>query len=175
MRAFSFKQHAWPWLKTLLLVFVIVWGVNAWRTRTTPETAPNFTAPLTNGQTFNLQSLRQQYPDQPIALIFWAEWCPICKTEEHSINRLIQDPQIHIVAIASQSGSIEEVHHALDERKLNWNMVVDEQGQILQAFGLFGVPSFLIIDPAGQIRHVQTGYTSEIGMRVRIWLSRFSL
>lgn len=163
----------WPWLKTLLLVFLILWSVNTWRTRETPQYAPNFSAPLLNGETFRLQQFRQQHPDQAVALIFWAEWCPICRTEEHSINRLVNDPKLLVIPVATQSGSTDAVQRVLGERGHRWNMLLDEQGQLLQAFGLVGVPTFLVIDTDGRVRHVQTGYTSEIGMRVRLWLSRF--
>lgn len=169
----SFKQHVRSWLSTLLLVLVLIWGMNAWRTRATPSVAPNFSAPMLNGDRFDLQTLRQQHPDRPIALIFWAEWCPVCRTEAHSINRLLHDESISVWAVATQSGSPADVQRVLNERGHDWNMLVDEQGALLNAFGLVGVPSFLVIDTDGRIRQVQTGYTSELGMRVRLWLSRF--
>ena len=43
----------------------------------------------------------------------------------------------------------------------------------MRAFGFFAVPVFVVIDAQGQIRHPQIGYTSELGMRARLWLSRF--
>ena len=167
------KKHLSSWLGTALLLIILLWGVNAWRTRDVPNVALGFTAPMLDGSTLSLNQLRQQHPDRAIALIFWAEWCPICRTEEHSINRLIRDKNLLIVPIATQSGSANEVRRILSERGHDWNMLLDEQGTLLNAFGLVAVPSFLVIDTDGQIRHIQTGYTSELGMRVRIWLSQF--
>ena len=167
------KKHLSSWLGTALLLIILLWGVNAWRTRDVPNVAPGFTAPMLDGSTLSLSQLRQQHPDRAIALIFWAEWCPICRTEEHSINRLIRDKNLLIVPIATQSGSANEVRRILSERGHDWNMLLDEQGTLLNAFGLVAVPSLLVIDSDGQIRHIQTGYTSELGMRVRIWLSQF--
>ena len=128
---------------------------------------------MLNGQTFDLKHFQQQHPNQAIALIFWAEWCPICRTEEHSINRLVNDPKIIVIPVATQSGAADAVKHVLNQRGYDWNMLLDESGTLLRAFGLAGVPSFLVIDADGRIRHVQTGYTSEIGMRLRLWLSQF--
>lgn len=167
------KKYLHSWLGTALLVILLLWGVNAWRTRDVPSVAPGFTAPMLDGSTFSLNQFRQQHPNQPIALIFWAEWCPICRTEEHSINRLIHDNHLLIVPIATQSGSAEQVRRVLNERGHDWNMLIDAQGSLMNAFGLVGVPSFLVIGADGKIRHIQTGYTTEIGMRARIWLSRF--
>ena len=169
----SLFKTVWPWLKTLALIAVLMWAVNAWRTRETPHQSPNFSAPMLNGQSFDLKPFQQQHPNQAIALIFWAEWCPICRTEEHSINRLVNDSKLVVIPVATQSGSADEVRRVLNERGYRWNMLLDESGTLLSAFGLTGVPSFLVIDADGRIRHVQTGYTSELGMRVRLWLSQF--
>lgn len=169
----SLFKTVWPWLKTLALIAVLMWAVNAWRTRETPHQSPNFSAPMLNGQSFDLKPFQQQHPNQAIALIFWAEWCPICRTEEHSINRLVNDSKLVVIPVATQSGSADEVRRVLNERGHDWNMLLDESGTLLSAFGLTGVPSFLVIDADGRIRHVQTGYTSELGMRVRLWLSQF--
>ena len=128
---------------------------------------------MLNGQSFDLKQFQQQHPNQAIALIFWAEWCPICRTEEHSISRLVNDSKLVVIPVATQSGSADEVRRVLNERGYRWNMLLDESGTLLSAFGLAGVPSFLVIDADGRIRHVQTGYTSELGMRVRLWLSQF--
>ena len=146
------KKHLPSWLGTALLLIILLWGVNAWRTRDVPNVAPGFTAPMLDGSTLSLNQLR---------------------TEEHSINRLIRDKNLLIVPIATQSGSANEVRRILSERGHDWNMLLDEQGTLLNAFGLVAVPSFLVIDSDGQIRHIQTGYTSELGMRARIWLSQF--
>ena len=166
-------KTVWPWLKTLALIAVLMWAVNAWRTRETPHQSPNFSAPMLNGQSFDHKQNQQQHPNQAIALIFWAEWCPICRTEEHSVSRLVNDSKLVVIPVATQSGSADEVRRVLNERGYRWNMLLDESGTLLSAFGLAGVPSFLVIDADGRIRHVQTGYTSELGMRVRLWLSQF--
>ena len=54
------------------------------------------------------------------------------------------------------------------ERGLNWNAVVDESGEIFRSYQLVGVPAFIVINPDGTVRNVQTGYTSEAGMRLRM-------
>ena len=51
----------------------------------------------------------------------------------------------------------------------DWPTVNDPQGETLRCYGLPGTPSFAIIAPDGQIRFVAMGYTSEIGLRLRLW------
>jgi thiol-disulfide isomerase/thioredoxin len=102
-----------------------------------------------------------------VVLHFWAEWCPICRTEEHSITRLSQDWPV--LTVAMQSGNPSTVQRVLQQRQLNWHTVVDAQGDIARAFGFQGVPAMVVIDAQGRLRNPTAGYTSEIGMRLRIW------
>ena len=51
----------------------------------------------------------------------------------------------------------------------SWSTVVDPKAEILRRYGLPGTPAFAIIDPAGDIRFVSVGYTSEVGLRLRLW------
>ena len=36
-----------------------------------------------------------------------------------------------------------------------------------------GVPSTFVIDTAGRIRHAGTGYSTELGLRLRPWWTEF--
>ena len=55
------------------------------------------------------------------------------------------------------------------EKDYHWSTVVDPKAEILRRYGLPGTPAFAIIDPAGDISFVSVGYTSEIGLRLRLW------
>jgi hypothetical protein len=47
----------------------------------------------------------------------------------------------------------------------------DPEGTIAARFGLRGVPAIFIVDAGGTVRYAMTGYTSELGLRVRLWLA----
>lgn len=163
------KKHIISWSKTLLLFMAIIWAVNAWRTREVPAQAPNFTAHTLFGQAISLTAVQAKHPGKPLALLFWAEWCAVCRTEQHSIDRMQRDPDINLLLIATQSGSANEIQAELKARGLDWSMLVDEDGSLLSQYGLYGVPSFVILGKNGQIVSTQMGYTSELGMRWRLW------
>lgn len=158
---------------SLLLVIAVVYGVNAWRTHEVPETAPAFAGPLADGGTITLEQFRAQHPGQPVALHFWAEWCPVCRTEQHSISRLLRDADTPVLTIAMQSGDANAVQQVLRERELHWPAVVDQDGAIARAYRLPGVPSFVVLDAQGRVYSADLGYTSEVGMRARLWLASF--
>ncbi len=161
------KSH----LGTLALLMAVLWGVNAWQTRHLPTgLAPNFTATMVNGESITLNEWRAKYPGQVVALHFWADWCPICRAEENSVSRLSRDWPV--LTIAMQSGDAAQVRGVLVKRQLGWPTAIDPQGQITQTYGFKGVPALVVIDSRGHISSATMGYTTELGMRLRLWWAR---
>ncbi len=171
-----FRQH-WraQWkshLGTLALLVVVIVVVQAWQTRNVPSgLAPDFQLVVVqaDGTTSksSLQAWRLAHPNQAIALHFWADWCPICRTEENSITRLSADWPV--LTVAMQSGTPDNVQQVLRKRQLPWHVAVDEHGHTTSAYGFKGVPAFVVIDKDGHMRTPTMGYTTEIGMRLRLW------
>lgn len=155
-------------LLTVLLVVAVFVGVNAWRTRDVPSgVAPPVAGLLADGRPLTLQAWRDQHPGRAVALHFWAEWCPVCRAEAHTVTRVMQDHPV--LTIAMQSGSPADVTRVLRARRLDWPALVDTDGALTQRYGLPGVPALVVLDAQGRIRFVEVGYTSEIGMRLRLW------
>ena len=71
-----------------------------------------------------------------------------------------------------QSGDVAAVRRTLAQRGLNWPTVIDADGALAARYGFRAVPAFVAIDPAGRISATSVGYTSEIGMRLRLWWAR---
>jgi thiol-disulfide isomerase/thioredoxin len=168
-----------PWVSRglyLLFFAVLVYAVNAWRTMSVPEQAPDFSGVLISGsertgQLMTLASFRARHPGQPVALHFWAEWCPVCRVEEGSITALLDDGDMAILTIATRSGDGDAVFATLKERELDWPVILDADGRIAGAYRLPGVPAFVVIDAEGKVHSADMGYTSGPGMRLRLWLA----
>jgi len=171
----SWRQNWVSHLGTLALFLVLYFGIHAWQTRSIPSgAAPVFSAPLADPQatggtlsTVDLANWRAAHPGQAVALHFWADWCPICRTEEHSISRIDRDWPV--LSVAMQSGNAARVQAILTQRDLAWQTAIDSDGLIAKRYGLASVPALVVIDPQGQIRFAAVGYTSEVGMRLRLW------
>ncbi len=164
----QWKSH----LITLALALAVVLGVNAWQTRHVPDgAAPEFTAPLAGTDAaLTLAQWRAQHPGRAVALHFWADWCPICKLEEGSVTAVQQDWPV--LAVAMRSGDAGKVARVLAQRQLPWPSVVDADGRLSASYGLKAVPAFIVLDAEGHIRHAAVGYTTEAGMRLRLWLAQ---
>lgn len=159
-------------LGTAGLVLLVFFGVQAWQTRNVPTGSlpdARFTLIQTDGQrrTTTLAEWRAQHPGQAVALHVWAEWCPICRTEEGTVTSLSKDHPV--LSIAMQSGQPDAVARVLVRRQLPWATAVDPRGEIASALGFRAVPAFVVVDADGQLRTPTVGYTTELGMRVRLW------
>ena len=152
----------------VLLFIAIVISVQLWQTRDTPRgPAPEFAGRLVDGQPFDLATWRATHAGRPVMLYFWAEWCPICKTTAGNIGNVSADWPVTSIAI--QSGTAAPVARVMDDKAYRWPTLPDPAAEVLRRYGLAGVPSFVVINPAGDIRFVAVGYTSEIGLRLRLW------
>lgn len=164
----NWKSH----LGTLLLFVLLYAGIHAWQTRSVPSgVAPAFSAPaagsIAASGTVDFDRWRATHPGQAVALHFWADWCPICRTEEHSVSRINRDWPV--LSVAMQSGDAARVQGVLTRRQLVWNTAIDADGDIAKRYGLASVPALVVVDAQGFIRFVEVGYTTEIGMRLRLW------
>lgn len=160
------------WLRRaaeVALVLVVVLGVRAYQQRdivTGP--APELAGVLLDGKAFTLAPLA----GQPQLVHFWASWCPICRVEQDSIVALAQD--YPVVTVAIQSGSDADVAEYLRKEAVSFPVLNDPEGIVAAQWGVRGVPASFIVDEAGQIRFVEVGYTTEIGLRLRLWWARVS-
>jgi len=152
-----------------VLIFVILFAAfQAWQTRNAPRgPAPNFSGPLIDGQPFDLTAWRQQHPDRAGLIYFWAEWCGICRTTAGTVSNISEDWPV--ISVAMQSGPANRVAETMQQREYAWPTLADPEAQVFLQYGSRVVPAFFILDPAGNIRAVSVGYTSEIGLRLRLW------
>lgn len=164
----SLRSH----LGTVVLMLIVFFGVQAWQTRAVSQGAlPElvFTLIDTSGnrETTTLSAWRERHAGQPVALYLWAEWCPICKVQQPVVSALVGD--VPVLTIAMQSGPPDTVTRVLAQRQLRWPTVVDPRGELSKALGFGSVPALVVIDANGQLRTPTVGYTSELGVRARLW------
>ncbi len=166
------RRRLWRQRALTLALLLAVWlGAQFWQTRQVPRgAAPEFSLPavsVQDGRQLSLAQWRAAHPGRPVALNFWSESCPICKLQQSNVSSVGADWPVLTVAL--QSGEVDAVRQALGRRGLNWPTVVDARGELTRRYGIGAVPAFVVIDARGQVRGVSVGYTSELGMRARLW------
>ena len=149
-----------------LLVIAIIIGINSWRTRDAVSgEAPALAGTTLQGEAFTLPAK----PREPLVVHFWATWCPVCNLQDSNIESLSED--YPVITVAMSSGSDDEVREHLQQESLTLRVINDASGVISSRWGVKGVPTTFIVDTSGEIRFVETGYTTTLGLRFRRWLA----
>lgn len=86
------------------------------------------TVTLLDGSLYTLPS------DKPVLLHFWATWCPTCKFEASNIEKISKDYEV--ITVAVQSGTKEQIQNYLDEHKLSFKVINDEDGFYSRKFNI---------------------------------------
>ena len=156
------------WLRRFaeILVFAaLLGGIRAWQQRDIPEgSAPILAGRLLDGKVF-------ERGRGPILVHFWATWCPICRTDQASIEALSGSHRV--ITVALKSGNDAAVAQYMKRQGLDFPVLNDPDGLISDAWGVHAVPASFVLDREGKIRFVEFGYTTGIGLRARLWLAGF--
>ena len=164
LKGFSINKKYRRWLLELGLIIFILFIVKAWVQRDVVSgVAPDFQAITLNEEVFDLY----QSKDKPLLLHFWATWCPVCKLEQSNIENLSKDYKV--ITIAMQSGPNEELKQFMQNEKLSFDVINDEMGFLSKKYHVRGVPASFVINQDNSIKFVDIGYTTEIGLRLRLW------
>ena len=114
------------------------------------QPAPDFTLVDRKGKTWTLSELKGQV----VFVNFWATWCPPCREEMPSMQRLytlLPQNKFKMLAILNRDDP-----GLADNFTKNLGMTMpvlnDQQNTVGQEYGLTGVPETFIIDKQGILR-----------------------
>ncbi|MCP3687365.1 MAG: TlpA family protein disulfide reductase [Gammaproteobacteria bacterium] len=99
------------------------------------------------------------YKGQVVLLQFWATYCPPCRKEMPSMNRMMGkmgDTAFKILAV-DMGESRAEVLSFIEEVKPEFTILMDESGKSIADWQVYAAPSNFIIGPEGRIRYTLFG------------------
>lgn len=156
------------WLLDVAIVVVAFVAVHMFLTRDVVRgPLPPLEGALVDGAATSVEAWRQAQGGDAFVLYVWATWCPICKTVEGNVDAVARDAPV--LTVAMQSGDGAQVGRFLASRGYRWPTLVDNDARLSGRLGVDAVPTLIFVDRAGQVRAVTQGYTSEIGIRLRLW------
>lgn len=162
-----------PWAKagrsglSWLVVLGLVLGLQFYASRglINGGKAPELKGLTVDGKPFNgLAPL-----PKPVVIYFWASWCGICRAMQGTMRKLARETPL--ITVATQSGDGAAVRSYMAGRRFDVPALLDQDGGMGRAYGIRGVPVLFIVDAQGNIRSATTGYTSALGLRLRLWLA----
>jgi peroxiredoxin len=121
-----------------------------------PTTAANFTVPGLTGRPLRLNDFKGRV----VFLNFWATWCPPCKEEMPSMERLYRrykDKGFTILAISIDSGGPGPVAAFAKSFALTFPIGLDPELSVANQYALRGLPATFLIDRRGAIAALALG------------------
>ena len=112
--------------------------------------APDFIAKNIKGETVKLSDFKGKV----ILLNFWATWCGPCKVEMPSLETLHQrfkSKNFSLLAISNDMFGAQIVKPFIKANNLTFPVLLDQQLQASNKFGVVSLPTTFMIDPEGNI------------------------
>jgi len=153
-----------------IVFMAIAWGISLWQSKNMlPEKspAPGFKGPTLSGKMKHLTDAS----GKKVVLYFFAPWCTVCKFSSHnivSIREALDPADVAIYAVALSYQSKKEVENFAKKHNLNVPVILGST-ELLNAYRINAFPSVYLIDEAGKIRSRLVGYSTEAGIRLRLF------
>jgi peroxiredoxin len=111
--------------------------------------AEDFTLPMPDGRKFRLSDHRGKV----VLINFWATWCPPCREEMPSMERLYSERKDRAFALVAVSldASPTAVAPYLAQGGFTFPVALDPRMDLASAYGVRALPASFIVDPHGAI------------------------
>jgi len=118
--------------------------------------APDFTLKSNSGS--NIRLAEQQ--GNVVMLNFWASWCSPCRQEMPHLNALSEKFSplgFHLMGINVDEDPL-AAERAINDLRVSFPVLFDSDSRIADLFSVDAMPTTIIIDKDGNIRHWHRGY-----------------
>ncbi len=118
--------------------------------------APDFALKSASGENIRLSELRGQV----VMINFWASWCGPCRQEMPHLEALYQ--RYEPLGFALLGVNVEKDRRKADKMladlSLSFPVLFDSRNEVSELYEVIAMPSTVIIDRSGKVRHVHHGY-----------------
>lgn len=107
-----------------------------------------------------------------VLLNFWATWCPPCRAEMPSMEKLYQayrDRGLLILAISGDRTGQSTVEAFVQEVGVTFPILLDPANEVFAQYGVRGLPTSYLLDRQGRIVSAEAGardWNSQVARRV---------
>jgi peroxiredoxin len=145
-------------LLALFLFLSACQGKNAGVVLNEGDSAPRFSLMDLYGKTWSLEALQGRV----VIVNFWAPWCPPCRAEMPSLQRLSykmkNNSDLVILTVLYREEPQESIRFMLDNN-LTLTVLLDTTLSVSKMYGVTGVPETYVIDKSGVLRRKIIGPT----------------
>jgi len=130
--------------------------------------APDFKLKSLDGKSVTLEQIRKdpnkKDAERVVLLDFWATWCPPCREEVGTLQKLhdaYEKKGVAIVGIALDQGGATAVKPFVKEHKITYTGLLDPDGTASGAYGVRSIPAMFLIDKKGVVQFTHVGLTEQ--------------
>ena len=118
--------------------------------------APDFTLPARDGGEVRLSELKGQV----VMINFWATWCGPCRQEIPLLQQIHAkyEPLGFTMLGVNVEPDSAAAQNWLKDMPVSFPIVFDRKSEVSSSFGVEAMPSSVLIDREGRVRHVHRGY-----------------
>jgi len=143
------------WLAPLAILIValaaaLYYQHDRQRTAAASFPAPDFALNDLGGRSHRLSAYRGKI----VFLNFWATWCPPCREEMPSMERLYRrlgHGDFAMLAVNEDEDGAPVVRQFVDGMGLSFPVLLDVKGTVPPRYGVTGYPETFVIDRSGQV------------------------
>lgn len=166
-----FRSRFWASLAFDVTVLAAVFfGIHAWQTRDLPI---DQAAPVTFLPALGSPEHQTAVPGGRAGIVyFFAPWCRVCRASIDNLDDLVASGQVSWgTVIALDYADTGEVQNFVDRAGISLPVLLGN-AQTAADWSVRAFPTYYVIDGLGRIHSRSLGYSTYLGMRVRVWLAR---
>lgn len=117
--------------------------------------AKDFSLPDLAGRQVKLADLRGKV----VFLNFWASWCPPCRAEMPSMQKLndLLKKKKFVMLAAAQDQDQKKAVSFIKSNKYTFPVLLDPRGKVARLYGVTAYPTTFLIDKKGRVRAREIG------------------
>ena len=122
------------------------------------------------GRTFSPEDFRGKI----LVIDFWASWCAPCRRSIPELSRLAKEygEAVAVVGVNREPRDVDAAKEAFAGLKFGFPSAIDQRGGTRSGFGerigIQSLPTSLVVDREGIVRHIHLGYTPEAKLRAEL-------
>ena len=168
------KRKIVSWTNQTLIFVALFFAITWWQQKDMLQTNSKALSPefsLVDMQK-NVQKFIPDQQKQKTLIYFFAPWCGVCHASIDNIEAIKRsaEGEINFYLVALDWKTKQEVELFLSSHKLTIPVVLGTR-ETQETFQIRGFPSYYVIDSKGSIQSKDMGYTTELGMRIRLGLA----
>lgn len=167
----AWKQRIIGALRDLVILTLIVSVVGWWQNRDLPARGtpmPEFSFATIDHQVVSNESLK----GKATMMVVWAPWCGVCKFESPNVSRVHRwmGERANVVSLAIGYRDYASITGFVRDHRVDYPVLVGNE-DIEEALKIQRLPTVFFFDEQGEVTFRTSGYTTTLGLLVRLWLS----